>query len=242
MRHHQRSEDTVFLGCLGDIGHGSGIALTAIATANDTHTSVLAVLIPGEEVHADKVYTEILVVLEESVDIFLASGILGHGPMKPVILYTGVLNLRLSIIIEVGKGIVGSFNLGLTGTVNPERVVIHAEFQSLGLAFGHQVFQRDGAILGHVARGIGGEHGDETVGADHVIAVGLEVGSHKVDHLVPLVGRNVDGGDTLALLFVAVFIHAPVERCLHVVMDALNDGQFGQLLFGRIFHLHIVLA
>ena len=131
--------------------------------------------------------------LEESVDIFLATRILGHSPVEPLVFGARVLHSSLPVVIQVGKGIVCSLNPCFTRTVNPQRVVIHAEFEALRLAFRHKVFERDGAILRHIARRVGREHGDEAVGAYHVISVRLEVRSHPVDDFVPFCRRDVDG-------------------------------------------------
>ena len=46
MGHHQRGEDAIFLGSLGNVSKGSGVALTAVTSAHRTDIAILAVLIP----------------------------------------------------------------------------------------------------------------------------------------------------------------------------------------------------
>ena len=152
--HDKRSENAIFLCRLCNVSQGTGIVLTAIATSYDTNTAVLAVLIPREEVHTDEVHTQFLVMLEESVDIFLATRILGHSPVEPLVFGARVLHSSLPVVIQVGKGIVCSLNPCFTRTVNPQRVVIYTQFEPLGLALGHEVFQRNRAILGHISRSV----------------------------------------------------------------------------------------
>ena len=97
--HYKRGEDTVFLSRLGDISQGTSITLTTISTSYDTYAAVFAVLIPREEVHTDEIHPEVLIMLEETVDIFPASGILSYCPMKPLVFRTGILHCSLTIII-----------------------------------------------------------------------------------------------------------------------------------------------
>ena len=70
----------------------------------------------------------------------------------------------------------------------------------------------------------------------------LEVGCHEVDYLVPFFGRDVDGADTLAFLVVAIFVNAPIKRCLYIVVDTLHNGKVGKFVLRWITHLDVVGA
>ena len=96
----------------------------------------------------------------------------------------------------------------------------------------------------HVSRGIVGQHGDETVGAHHVIAIRLQVGGYPIDDFVPLgLGEvHIAVADSRMFLFDAVLIHAPVQGSFHAVVNTLNDWQIGQFGLRRITHFDIIVT
>ena len=85
------------------------------------------------------------------------------------------------------------------------------------------------AVAGHVT--VVAAHGGKTVGDEHVVAVGLQVGGHIVDGFVP-VGLGEDIGIRAVFLLLAQrTIEAPVEgRVVH----ALLLGQRGET-YGGVF-------
>ena len=99
VRHNKRSEDAILLCRLGDVSQSTGIAFATIATADDTHTAVFAVFVPREEVHTDEFNAEFFVVLEESVDVFFAAGILSHSPVEPFVFRAGVHYLSRALVV-----------------------------------------------------------------------------------------------------------------------------------------------
>ena len=152
--------------------HGERIALATIATTSDTDVAILSILIPREEVHSDELYTHLLVMLEEAIDILLATGILGYSPREIHVLGSRMrqLVLILAIIEEVVEGIFRAFYLGFSWTMNPERIVIDTQFQALRLTLGCNVLKSLRTIMGHITALILGKHWDETIRTNHVIA------------------------------------------------------------------------
>ena len=209
----------------------------------NTDVAVLAVFIPRKEVHADIVDSEFGIMLEESVDIFAGSGIFGHSPVEPQILGRGIHDISGMIVIEIAESIVGARYLSLAWAVNPQRIVVNAYLEALGTAFFHQLLERHRAVVCHVARCIVGEHGYETVGTHHIIAIRLEIFRNPVDYLVPFGGSDIHifVGHTVLLLLIAVLVDAPVKRSL-IGVYILNHGQLRQFVAGRIFHLVVIVV
>ena len=65
--------------------------------------------------------------LEEAIDILLATGILGYSPREIHVLGSRMrqLVLILAIIEEVVEGIFRALYLGFSWTMNPERIVVN---------------------------------------------------------------------------------------------------------------------
>ena len=240
MGHHQRGKDAVFLGRLGYVGQGACVRLAAVTAAYGAHVAVLAVLVPRQEVHADVFHTQVVVMLEESVDVLTCAGIVGHYPVEPAVVGLGIHHLGGAVIIQRAEIIVCAPDGRIARAVYPQGIVVHSQFQAPGLAFVGQVLQRHGAVMGHVARGVFGQHRDEPVGAYHVVAVRLQVGGDPVDDLVPLVGADVHllVGHAGLLLVVAIFVHAPVQRRL-VGVDFAHLRKFRQFKLRRIVHFYV---
>ena len=142
MRHDERSEDSIFLSRLSDVSQCPGVGLTSIATAYDAYATVSAIFIPREEVHTDETDSQLLIVLEESVDILLCALLGADHPCEPLILGLRVLHLCAAIIDNLPKGAVGSLNGSVKRAMNPERVVIDSQLETLGSTLGRKVLQR----------------------------------------------------------------------------------------------------
>ena len=77
--------------------------------------------------------------LEEPIDILLCTGLLAHYPREPHVLGIRILNGLFAIIHKVPKGVICPLNLGVQRAVNPQRVVIDAQFEATGFALGHEI-------------------------------------------------------------------------------------------------------
>ena len=97
MRHHQRQENPILGGRFAHIFQGKLVAVAAITTSDGAHATVVTVLVPAEEVDADEIHAQIVIVLEESVDIFLGSLVRCHNPVEP-----GVGSRRMHHLVGAG--------------------------------------------------------------------------------------------------------------------------------------------
>ena len=136
-------------------------------------TAVDAVLVPSEEIDTDKVDSKVVIVLEESVDIFFHSRMSGNRPLEPPIVVDIGIHHRIGRAISQGahSDSVGSGNHEAVGTVNPHRIVVHSKFQAVLTALSHQVGKQ-------TTRHVGGEIGIKTSG----IVIGMPAGTNP-EHL-----------------------------------------------------------
>ena len=169
--------------------------------------------------------------LEETIDILLATGILGYSPRERHILGCRMrqLILVLPIIEKVVECVFRTLYLGFSWTMNPERIVIDTQFQALRLTLGSNILESLRAVMGHIATLIFGKHRDKTIRTNHVIARWFEIGCNIVDDFVPLVGGKIHIGVayTFSVLQHAILIYTPIERSLHTIVDTFHYRKVG---------------
>ena len=223
MRHDEGDIDAVLTGVLIDPLHPTHIALTAIATV-DLVAVVHTVFIPREEVHTDEVHAHISVVLEEGLEVLLSSRVIGEHPTELIIL-RGVedILILLGIVAQATDGDAVSTwddRIGIA-IVQPEGIVVDPELEPLSLELGDDRRELDlgralillrAAVARHVS--VVPTHSSEAIGDEHIVAVGLELGSDEVDSFIPvLLGEDI-GERAILLLLTQCAIDAPVERSI----------------------------
>ncbi len=167
----------------------------------------------------------------------------GHKPGKiRSVGNIGEHNLVLRIARQRAQGVVRTRNLAVEFSFNPQRIVVDTHFKPLRFRALYKLFERHRAVVRHVDTTVAGKLRQEAVGAYHVVAVGLELGSHHVDDSVPLVGAKIHlvvrhSGN---LPFAGIFIDCPVKRRF-VIMSCGGNGQFWKFGSRRFWDNRIVL-
>ena len=201
MRHDEGDIDAVLTGVLIDPLHTTHIALTAIATV-DLVAIVHTVFIPREEVHTDEVHAHISVVLEEGLEVLLCSRVIGEHPAELIVL-RGVedILILLGIVAQATDGDAVSTwddRIGIA-IVQPEGIVVDPELEALSLELsddrreldlGRALILLRAAVARHIS--VVPTHSSEAIGDEHIVAVGLELGSDEVNSFIPiLLGEDI---------------------------------------------------
>ena len=131
-RHHYGSEDAISLGRFADILQGKFILFPAISLARHTPGSVSG-FEETHKVHPNIFHTDGLVIFEEAIDEFLATFVAWNCPRE------GIFAFRLedfvgAVVTKGSEFVSGSIHIHIVISVNPERVVIDSQFETLCLA------------------------------------------------------------------------------------------------------------
>ena len=155
----------------------------------------------------------------------------GHKPseISPVG-HIGIHHDILWIAGERAQGIVCAGHFAVEVAFDPQGVVVDTYPKSFGFGTLYEFFERHRPVVRHVDAAVPGSLGQEAVGADHIVAVRLELGSHHVDYRIPFVGSKIHliVGNTGKFELPGIFIDCPVEWSF-VFMNITGDRQFRKL-------------